>query len=137
MSAFFDTNILVYCTDTSDPKRQTQARELVAQSSAKGEAVICTQVLIELFNVLTRKQQMPSGVARDLALAYACWPVIHSDFALVRAALEKSVAHQLSIFDAMVVEAALRAEAQTLYSEDMQHGQRFGALTVVNPFLVP
>ena len=135
MSAFFDTNILVYCTDTSDPKRQTQARELVAQSSAKGEAVISTQVLIELFNVLTRKQQMPSGVARDLALAYACWPVIHSDFALVRAALEKSVAHQLSIFDAMVVEAALRAEAQTLYSEDMQHGQRFGSLTVVNPFL--
>ena len=137
MGAFFDTNVLVYCTDTSDPKRQTLARELVAQSSAKGEAVISTQVLIELFNVLTRKQKMPSGAARDLALAYAAWPVIHCDFALVRAALEKSVAHQLSIFDAMVVEAALRAEAQTLYSEDMQHGQRFGALTVVNPFLVP
>lgn len=136
MSAFFDTNVLVYCTDSSDPRRQTQARQLVAQSSAKGEAVISTQVLMELFNVLTRKQKMPAGVARDLALAYATWPVIHSDFALVSAALEKSVVHKLSIFDAMVVEAALRAEAQTLYSEDMQHGQRYGSLTVVNPFLV-
>lgn len=135
MSAFFDTNVLVYCTDTSDPKRQKQARNLVAHSSASGDGVISTQVLIELFNVLTRKQKMLPAVARDLALAYANWPLIHSDFALVGAALEKAVTHHLSIFDAMVVEAALRAEASTLYSEDMQHGQRYGSLTVVNPFL--
>ena len=49
--------------------------------------------------------------------------------------MEKSIQHQLSIWDAMVVEAAIRAEAQTLYSEDFSHGQRFGSLTVVNPFL--
>ena len=135
MSVFFDTNVLVYCTDTADPKRQTQARKLVAQSSVSGDAVISTQVLIELFNVLTRKQKMPPTAARDLTMAYANWPLINSDFALVGAALEKAVKHNLSIFDAMVVEAALRAEAQTLYSEDMQHGQRYGSLTVVNPFL--
>ena len=135
MRVFFDTNVLVYCTDTSDPKRQAQARKLVEQSGATGDAVISTQVLIELFNVLTRKQKMPAGAARDLALAYANWPMVNSDFTLVGAALEKSVNHHLCIFDAMVVEAALRAEAQTLYSEDMQHGQRYGSLTVVNPFL--
>ena len=136
MRVFFDTNVLVYCTDTTDPKRQTQARKLVAQSSASGEGVISTQVLIELFNVLTRKQKMQPAAARDLALAYSItWPMVHGDFALVGAALEKAVMHHLSIFDAMVVEAALRAEAKTLYSEDMQHGQRYGSLTVVNPFL--
>jgi predicted nucleic acid-binding protein len=135
MSVFFDTNVLVYCTDTSDPKRQARARNLVEQSSTKGDAVISTQVLIELFNVLTRKQKMLPVAARDLTLAYANWPLVNSDFALVGAALEKSVKHHLSIFDAMVVEAALRAEAKTLYSEDMQHGQQYGSLTVVNPFL--
>ena len=135
MSVFFDTNVLVYCTDISNPKRQKQARKLVAQSSKSGDGVISTQVLIELFNVLTRKQKMAPAAASDLALAYASWPLIHSDLALVGAALEKAVTHHLSIFDAMVVEAALRAEAKTLYSEDMQHGQRYGSLTVVNPFL--
>lgn len=135
MSVFFDTNVLVYCTDTSDPKRQKQARELVAQSSESGDGVISTQVLIELFNVVTRKQKMLPAAARDLVLAYANWPLIHSDLALVCSALEKAVRHHLSIFDAMVVEAALRADAKTLYSEDMQHGQRYGSLTVVNPFL--
>jgi predicted nucleic acid-binding protein len=68
-------------------------------------------------------------------LALTGWPVIDSDVALVDAAIDKAVRHQLSIWDAMVVEAALRAQARTLYSEDLGHGQRFGSLTVVNPFL--
>ncbi len=135
MPAFFDTNVLVYCTDAAAPAKQSRARSLVAGSAAAGEAVVSTQVLIELFNVLTRKQKMPPATAQALALAYAAWPVIVSDMQLVGAAMEKSVRHQLSIWDAMVVEAATRAEAQTLYSEDLSHGQRFGLLTVVNPFL--
>jgi predicted nucleic acid-binding protein len=48
--------------------------------------------------------------------------------------MEGSLQHQLSIWDAMVVQAALKAQAHTLYSEDFAHGQRFGNLAVVNPF---
>lgn len=135
MAVFFDTNVLLYCTDATDEPRQAQARTLVAHFGSTGEATISTQVLIELFNVLTRKKKMPAATARDLALAYAAWPVINSDLTLVNAAIQRSVQNRLSIFDAMVVEAALRAQAHTLYSEDMQHGQRFDTLTVVNPFL--
>ncbi len=135
MSAFFDTNVLVYCTDTSAPKKQLRARSLVAQAVADGEAVLSTQVLIELFHTLTRKQGMPAATAQALTRAYAEWPVIDSDLALVHGAVEKSIQHQLSIWDAMVIEAALRAQADTLYTEDLGHGQRFGALAVVNPFL--
>lgn len=135
MTAFFDTNVLVYCTDVSAPGKQVRARNLVARSGAAGDAVVSTQVLIELFHVLTRKQKMPPATAQALTQAYAAWPVVASDWALVGAAIEKSIQHQLSIWDAMVVEAALRAEAQTLYSEDLSHGQRFGSMTVVNPFL--
>lgn len=66
--------------------------------------------------------------------AYAVWPVIGIDAALVEAAIQTSIQHRLSIWDAMVIEAATRAQAQVLYSEDLLHGQRFGSLTVVNPF---
>jgi predicted nucleic acid-binding protein len=135
MSAFFDTNVLVYCTDTTAPAKQRRARNLVAASTMAGEAVLSTQVLIELFHTLTRKQKMPPAAAQALTQAYALWPVIDSDVSLVKAAIEKSVQHQLSIWDAMVVEAALRAQAQTLYSEDLTHGRRFGTLAVINPFL--
>ena len=134
MAEFFDTNVLLYCTDSTDPKKQAQSRELVARSAMAGQAVLSTQVLIELFNNLTRKQKMPAATARTLTLAYTQWPVVDSDLALVGAAMALSIQHQLSIWDAMVVEAALRAQAQILFSEDLTHGQRFGALEVVNPF---
>ena len=135
MSVFFDTNVLVYCTDSTDPVRQAQARRLVAQVSADGEAVISTQVLIELFNVLTRKQKMPADTARTMALAYTEWQVVQSDTTLVSAAMDTAIPHKLSIWDAMVIEAAVRAGAHILYTEDMTHGQRYGGLTLVNPFL--
>ena len=134
MSVFFDTNILVYCTDTTAPEKQAIARALVSQASASGDAMVSTQVLIELFNVLTRKQHMPSTHAKVLVTAYTGWAVVPSDVSLVTAAIEKSIQHQLSIWDSMVIEAALRGGAQTLLTEDMSHGQRFGSLTVVNPF---
>ena len=135
MSIFFDTNVLVYCTDTTAPKKQAIARALVSTSSASGDAMVSTQVLIELFNVLTRKQQMPAANAQTLIAAYTGWSVVPSDLTLVTAAIEKSTQHQLSIWDAMVIEAALRGGAQTLYTEDLTHGQRFDAITVVNPFI--
>lgn len=136
MTAFFDTNILVYCTDTAAPDKQARAKSLVARCALAGEAVLSTQVLFELFHTLTRKQKMPATTAQTLTQAYTAWPVIDSDLALVSAAIEKSIQHRLSIWDAMVIEAALRAEAQTLYTEDLQHGLRFGALTLVNPFIL-
>jgi predicted nucleic acid-binding protein len=134
VSVFFDTNVLVYCTDSFAPDKQSIARRLVAEAGMQGAAVTSTQVLIELFNVLTRKQKIPSDAAQALVLAYTSWPIVHSDLALVTTAIQHVVQHRFSVWDAMVIEAALRAEARTLYTEDLTHGQQFGKLTVVNPF---
>ena len=135
MPCFVDTNVLVYCTDIAAPQKQARARDLVERLTTTGEAVVSTQVLIELFNVLVRRQRMPAPAAQALTLAYAAWPVVPSDAALVQTAMQLSIAHDVSIWDAMVIEAAQRAGAQTLYTEDLNHGQRFGKLKVVNPFL--
>jgi predicted nucleic acid-binding protein len=43
-------------------------------------------------------------------------------------------AYGFSIYDALIVAVALQARCTTLYSEDLQHGQRIAALTVRNPF---
>jgi predicted nucleic acid-binding protein len=42
--------------------------------------------------------------------------------------------YQFSIWDAFIVRAALIADCETLYTEDLQHGQRIGNLTILNPF---
>ena len=43
--------------------------------------------------------------------------------------------HRLSFYDALIIAAALEAGCDTLFTEDMQHGRKFGGLTIVNPFL--
>lgn len=135
MSVFFDTNVLVYCTDKLNPAKQAIALSLVEKHSATGQAVISTQVLIELYNVLVNKQKVPASLAAELVNNYALWPVVESDLALVQSAIARTLAQRISIWDAMVVEAANRSDADTLLSEDMSHGTRYGQTAVVNPFV--
>lgn len=142
MRVFFDTNVLVYCTDQQSPAKQATALALVEKHSAAGQAVVSTQVLMELYNVLINKQKVPAHLAAQLVDDYAQWPVVDSDLALVQNAITRStrtLEQRLSIWDAMVVEAANRCGADTLPSEDMSHGVAYGfgnrAVVVVNPFL--
>jgi predicted nucleic acid-binding protein len=135
MAAFIDTNVLMHCTDAGGPGKPKRARSRVERLSAAGETVASTQALIELHHVLTRRQMTPPATAQALVMACTAGPVIDSDLALVGAAIDNPVAHQLAIRDAMLVQAALRADAHTLYSENFSHRRRFGPLAVVNPFL--
>ncbi len=135
MRTFFDTNVLVYCIDTSDIRKQKLALEVVASCGNAGLGILSTQVLIELYNTLVRKQKLPDATAEQVILAYNDWTCINSDAGLIQDAVTLSIQYKKSIWDAMVISAALRSGAQTLLSEDMQHGQRFDTLTIVNPFL--
>lgn len=135
MRVFFDTNVLVYCTDNLNPVKQSIALAVVEKHSAAGQAFISTQVLIELYNVLINKQKVPALLAAQLIDQYAQWPVVDSDLVLVQNAIARTLEQRLSIWDAMVIEAANRCAADTLLSEDMSHGVRYGAAMVVNPFL--
>lgn len=135
MRTFFDTNVLVYCIDTSDIRKQQVALEMVASSSKVGLGILSTQVLIELYNTLVRKQKLSEATAEQVVLAYSDWTCINSDAGLVHNAITLATRYKTSIWDAMVISAALRSGAQMLLSEDMQHGQRFDSLTIVNPFI--
>jgi predicted nucleic acid-binding protein len=60
---------------------------------------------------------------------------VHSSAALYGEALALQSRYRLSWYDSLIVCAAMQAECGILYSEDMQHGQRFGTLQIQNPFL--
>jgi predicted nucleic acid-binding protein len=60
---------------------------------------------------------------------------VHSSQALYSEGLALQSRYRMSWYDALIVCAAQQAGCNTLYSEDLQHGQRFGSLRVVNPFL--
>lgn len=131
MRVFFDTFLLAYPFDRSRPEKQRTAQELLLAHA--GEAVISTQVLIELHAVLTRKLGLARSVALD-ALRSIDLETVPADAELVMTAAETAAHHQLSIFDAMILEAAVRAKCDELWTEDFSHGSVLRGVAIVNPF---
>ena len=60
---------------------------------------------------------------------------VHSSQALYAEALHLQAKSGMSWYDSLIVSAAIQAQCDFLYTEDLQHGQRFGSLQISNPFL--
>jgi len=135
--SFVDTNVFVYAVTDDEPRRQAIARELLGQLTESEVLQTSTQVLQELYVILTRKVQR-KFTPRE-ALAYldriARSPVTGIDYSVVREAAELSSRHTLSMWDALVIVAAARSGAERLYSEDLQHGRKILGVEILNPFL--
>lgn len=130
---FLDTNVLVYAFDTSDREKQARALAVLAQHP---DATISTQVLLEWFAAATRKltPPMPPATAQKSLESLAKLSVATADVELVVRAAQTSVEHQLSIWDALVIEAAAIAGCRVLLSEDLNDGQVIRGVRVQNPF---
>lgn len=130
MSGFFDTNLLIYAI-AGDAARMDAARDRLLEGGA-----ISTQVLNEFVSVSRRKLKRS-------------WVDIEAALALVRAmnltilpltlkVHERAVAlardHDLNIYDALIVAAAVDSRCSILWTEDLTDGQRFDGLTIRNPF---
>ena len=136
MKSFFDTNILVYLFDADSVDKRTKARALFQKHSEAGDILLSTQVLQEFYVAVTRKLARPldSGTAAEAVTSFAELPLVQIDSRLVLSAIHRGRDNQLSFWDALIVQSAIEGHASTLYSEDMQHGQLFDSLRVVNPF---
>jgi predicted nucleic acid-binding protein len=132
---FLDTNILIYSFDDSVPQKHTVALELIADSAPWQ---ISWQVVQEFCNVALHnpKCKVPAKTLEtlvELLLSPHC--SIFPDASLWQSALRIQTATQYRFYDSLIVAAALRCGASVLYSEDLQHGRRFGDLEIRNPFL--
>ena len=128
---FLDTNILI-CAFAANEPRSARAEALMADGG-----VIGVQVLNEFTNVARRKltwdwKQVESalGVIEDLlGPARPLTAAIHAE------AVVLARDNRLSFYDALIVAAAADAGCRLVFSEDLQHGRKFGAVAIENPFL--
>ncbi|MFT3717193.1 PIN domain-containing protein [Pseudorhodoferax sp.] len=138
MICFFDTNVLVYGYDATDAGKRERALDCLERAVRDDTVVLSTQVLHEFFHTVTRKLRPPLS-AREAAQQLrhlAQFQIVGATAQSALAATALATDHRIAWWDALILEAALRAGAQRLYSEDGSHGRRFGSLEVVNPFLV-
>lgn len=139
VKAFVDTNVLVYAYDRAAGAKHDQARQLVEELWRESRGLLSVQVLQEFYVNVRRKAHFPVSEqeARKLVEDYLTWDPIVNDGAAVLAAIDLVGQHRVSFWDALVVVAAQNGGASVIYSEDFNHGQRFGQVQILNPFLVP
>lgn len=131
---FLDANILVYAQDNREPVKQQRCRELIAEVANGGLGVISTQVMQEFYVAATRKLGVDPLAARSVLKTFAVFEVVAVTAPLIMDAADCSVLNQLSFWDALILTAAASAGCQTLYSEDLSHGQSIVGVKVINPF---
>jgi predicted nucleic acid-binding protein len=137
--AFVDTNILVYAHQIGAGERHDVAADLVERLWRERAGVVSTQVLQELYVNLRRKARpiFERSEAARIIDDYVHWHVVVNDVRALREAIDLEKRYQLSFWDALIVHAANAAGVRELYSEDLNHGQSYGSVTVISPFRQP
>ena len=134
--AFFDTNVLVYPYDSRDPEKQSKAQELLTNSIAGEVGVISTQVLGEFFNVVTRRIPSPLSAedAEEVMRLLGIMPVVGIDTSMVHRAVNTHRRYGIDYWDSLIIAAAERAGCTHVLSEDLNSGQSYHGVTVIDPF---
>jgi len=134
---FLDTNILVYAHDRLAGSKQKRAARLTEHLWNDGIGVISTQVLQEFCYTVRRKLTRPLSLDDTYSVVqqYLAWNVVINSPTSVLEAIEMEARYKLSFWDALILHAARRGGAKTLYSEDFSHGQLYGDVRVLNPFI--
>lgn len=134
--AFVDTNILLYAisTDLEETRKKERARAILADA----DWGLSVQVLQEFYVNATRAPAPALTHADAVSVIEALLrrPTISTDPGLVREALNLKARHRLNYWDAAIIAAARQLGASVLYSEDLNDGQDFDGVQVVNPFVI-
>ena len=134
---FLDTNILIYAASLHgevDPRTE-KARNLLDRGGPYGLSV---QVLNEFFDRATRKSRVRFLTDEEAIYLLSKWrefAILPNTLDLFDAAIAIRTRFGYRYYDCAIIAAALSLRCDTLYSEDMQHGQVIDVLTIINPFL--
>ena len=133
---FFDSNILIYFVDERDERKQSIAKEIIADAVQNQNGMISTQSLQEFYNVVTKKMNCPKEKAKELVTMFSeLFPVTQITIPLILGAIDISIKNEFSFWDSLILSTANDTGCILLYSEDLNSGQIISGTKVLNPFL--
>ena len=134
---FVDTNVLVYNRDATEALKQQKASAWLDYLWRSGTGRISFQVLEEFYSAVTTKLKKRLSIqeARGEVEDLLAWVPLPVDKEVIKEAWIVQDRHHLSWWDSLIVAAARLLGCRYLLSEDLQHGQDFQGVRVVNPFL--
>ena len=133
---FVDTNLFVYAYDESAGRKREVARDLISGLWESRSGCVSVQVLQELFANITRKVPKPLPVPNAAALIedLSAWTIHSPGMRDVLYAIELHGQMGVSFWDAMILTSANSLGCRILYSEDLNAGQSYDGVLVMNPF---
>ena len=131
--SFVDTNVLVYASIDEDAVRSPVARQLL-RSLGRDRLVMSTQVLLEYTNVAIRKFGVKGFGLQQILTVGGLAQIMDTTEEDIYQAVRLTQSAGISIWDAMIVAAAVKAGCDTLYTEDLNAGQIISGVRIVNPF---
>lgn len=132
--AFVDTNILVYAADeTARESRKTHiARELLLQRGLHLSVQVLNEFTVNARNA--KKLNLSPLAELDWIKRWLLFPVHPMTVDTFLSARLLNERYQVSHWDSLILATAKDAHCEILYSEDLQNGQTYEGITVVNPF---
>lgn len=132
---FLDTNVLIYASSrlVADAGKLEVARALIKKSGQ----FISLQVLQEFYRVATHPKKLGFTHAEAIRLCDTwrqTFTVLEPTLKLFDDSTTICARYQTSYFDSAIIAAAAQCGCQTVFSEDLNDGQTYGSVTVVNPF---
>ena len=129
---FLDTNILIYAA--AGTKNEPRKRAISAELFRHPEAAISAQVMAEFFWNVVKKKYLDIATAARWLDTLSMMPCVEVDASLVLQSAALARRYQISYWDAALIAACKRCGAETLYTEDLSHGQLYEGVRVINPF---
>ncbi len=134
---FVDTNILLYSLDL-EPANVTKSA-IATQILTSPDLALSVQVLQEFYVQATharRPDALPRDIAARLIQKWLRFRIQHTTVAILQSALAIQDRYRISYWDAAILAAAKASRCHQLLSEDLNHGQDYDGVTVINPFLL-
>lgn len=134
--AFVDSNVLIYAYDAGAGEKTAAAQSLVRELRVSRRGSVSIQVLQEFFVTVTRKlqQRLEVRTAAEAVEAFSSWTTHSPDARDVLAAIELHERASIPFWDAMIVRSASALGCEVLYTEDLNAGQEYDGVLVVDPF---
>ena len=138
---FYDTNVLYYAYDLSEPEKRNTCKLLISKvfmGEAKG--VISNQILVELYNALTRKLDVKSNTAKVIVESFITstnWLKISYNHITVQAALDTSKAFRAPFLDSLITETMKENGLTQITTENEKDFARIPDIKIKNPFHYP
>ena len=132
---FFDTNVLVYAAVRQDERKSATAQELIRHAlEVNHDGVISVQVVTEFTNVMLNRFKMSAKAVDEWVSQF--YPLLATEVTMdeVRNAMCIKEEYGIQYYDALIIATAEKLGCTEIVSEDLNDGQLYHGMAVVNPF---